>query len=75
MGGEILFFAPTSLSDIHSVAPSIVQLSQIVLQFDLIQSRELNQSEMITMEDLLLSFTSENINEFDMIGIIMTIGI
>ena len=24
-GGEILFFAPTSLSDIHSVAPSIVQ--------------------------------------------------
>ena len=57
------------------VAPSIVQLSQIVLQFDLTQSRELNQSEVIAMEDLFLSFTSENTKDFGMIGTIMTMGI
>ena len=75
LGGEISFFAPTSLSDIQSVAPSIVQLSKIVLQFDLTQSRELNQSEVIAMEDLFLSFTSGNTKDFGMIGIIITMGI
>merc|ERR1719276_552073 len=73
LGGEISFFAPTSLSDIQSVAPSIVQLSQIVLQFDLTQSRELNQSEVIAMEDLFLSFTSENTKDFGMFMINVTL--
>merc|ERR1719223_1107862 len=73
LGGEISFFAPTSLSDDESVAPSIVQLSQIVLQFDLTQSRELNQSEVIAMEDLFLSFTSENTKDFGMFMINVTL--